>query len=92
MAPPSVQSAGHHQSFSPTTQRHHPSPTLGATHNSFSPLFHPQFFSPTTLLTPGFLPHEFPRLLPKFGPSVAEGVTAFSVVIIGHLASPGPSL
>ena len=66
-APPSVQNASHHQSFSPTTQRlhlfqHHPSPalhlsTLLISHSQqFVPLSHPQFFFPTTLSTPRFLP------------------------------------
>ncbi|XP_050273865.1 uncharacterized protein LOC126716873 isoform X3 [Quercus robur] len=64
-APPSVQNAGHHQPFSPTTQRfhllrHHPSLAL---HLSVLPISHPQFFSPTTLSTLGFLPPELPRLL-----------------------------
>ncbi|KAF3963386.1 hypothetical protein CMV_012223 [Castanea mollissima] len=66
-APPSVQNAGHHQSFSSTTQRlhllrHHPSPALHLSalpishSQQFLPLSHPQFLSPTTLSTPGFLP------------------------------------
>ena len=66
-APPSVQNAGHHQSFSPTTQWlhllwHHPSPALyllalPISHSQqFLPLSPLQFFSPTTLLIPRFLP------------------------------------
>ncbi|XP_050273868.1 uncharacterized protein LOC126716873 isoform X4 [Quercus robur] len=64
-APPSVQNAGHHQPFSPTTQRfhllrHHPSLAL---HLSVLPISHPQFFSPTTLSTLGFLPPGSGRIL-----------------------------
>ena len=66
-APPLVQNASHHQSFSPATQRfhllwHHPSLALHllalpiSPSQHFLPLSHPQFFSPITLLTPGFLP------------------------------------
>ncbi|KAL4598267.1 hypothetical protein ACB092_11G048900 [Castanea dentata] len=79
-APPSVQNVGHHQSFSPTTQRfhllrHHPSPALylsalPISHSQqFLPLSNPQFFSPTTLLTPGFLP---PGLYVKTIPLAAQ--------------------
>ena len=68
-APTSVQNAGHQQS-SPSTQRlhllwHHPSPALYLSglpisrSQQFLPLSHPQFFSPTTLLTPEFLPPGF---------------------------------
>ena len=56
----------HHRSFSPPTQQlhllwHHPSPALHLlalpiSHSQqFLSLSHPQFFSPTTLSTPGFL-------------------------------------
>ena len=74
-APPLVQNASHHQSFSPTTQRlhllwHHPSLALHLlvlpiSHSQqFLPLSHPQFFSPTTLLTLGSLPPSFVGFYP----------------------------
>ncbi|KAM4086022.1 hypothetical protein ACJW30_10G071200 [Castanea mollissima] len=86
-APPSVQNAGHHQSFSSTTQRlhllrHHPPPALHLSalpishSQQFLPLSHPQFLSPTTLSTPGFLPPEFPRLL--LLPSLGLRISAYS--------------
>ncbi|KAF3944255.1 hypothetical protein CMV_029258 [Castanea mollissima] len=75
-------------------QRLHLQSKTQATISPSFPQLNVSTFSGTTLLQL-YICLRYPSLThntnPTTGPSVAEGVTAFSVVIIGHLASLGPS-